>query len=126
MTSPTAGTEMCARCDRMLSAANTNPDRLCGYCQSEIASHHPHSAKYLEWKKNGKRREIHRAAGSNGRPTHPARSYPVGPLYRKHPRSRLPEISTLPVTYLISCVKELSRREAEARQILQVLGKGKP
>lgn len=94
----------CARCDRKLAATNTNPDHLCGYCQSGL------KGRALErWRMTGK-----------------PRLQAVPRKARRKAAQRLPldprKLATGPLLALLgACKVEAQRRAGEARELLSML-----
>jgi len=111
---PQAMTEtLCARCDNHLSANNKSKDRLCGYCQRELAPHHDSSSKYMEWVARGRKREIHRTRLH--RPRALKTQYGVVEVVEEIDVEALHRISAERL------IGELHRRREEARRLLQLI-----
>lgn len=93
--------EKCARCTRKLAEGNTNPERLCGYCQRAVDPDN--------WRALGR----------------PKINYPEAANVARKPRShkdrKLPDPASLPVKYLIECNKELKLRAARMAQDAKLL-----
>lgn len=104
-----AGKRECSRCDRKLNKINTNPDGLCGYCQGDIASHHPDTSRpYIDWVMRGRPKEIRRTR--NGTPL-PAN----GPNIAQQTRAL--RLESVPTNDLLD---ELTRRRDEAEKIIAI------
>lgn len=101
--------EICTRCNRHLSEYNTNPDRLCGYCQSAIGPRT--SPRYRAWISAGK----------------PRLDAPVTRhKARKAKAVRLPlDPAKLDTGHLLAllgaCRAEVQKRQGEARALLAAL-----
>ncbi len=99
----------CARCHNHLSERNSGPDKLCGYCQRELAPHH-NGAAYREWVAGGRQRVLDR----NRRPV-------VNSHVNGHARVQaalLFDVRAVPTPTLL---EELRRRKNEALELIRLL-----
>lgn len=94
--------EQCARCERHLAEQNTNPDRLCGYCQNDLVAHDLKSQRLAQWRANPTR--ITRYGVVPAAPATPATTFREVPTYQ-----------------LVAAMRELKRRKAEALAVIKAL-----
>lgn len=115
--------EQCPRCGRNLSDRNTNPDRLCGYCQQDFKSG---GAKHARWVAAGRPRELTKPNGPRlprkPRDTKPVAAAPAKPAKRTEVPAN-GALSAYPTPFLVACARELERRVALAREILSATRK---